>query len=119
MSVRNVSILSAGAIAAALALVPPASAMTLPGPSQQTTLASSQLDKVYWRGGGGWHGGGWRGGGWRGGGWRGGGWGWGPGAIVGGLAAGALIGGYYGGYYGPYYGYGNCWRDGWDRLRCY
>jgi hypothetical protein len=115
MSVRNLSIIAAGAIVVGLASVP-ASAMTLPGPLMQTTLASSQLDKVFWRGGG-WRGGGWHGG-WRGGGWRGGGWGWGP-AVVGGLAAGALVGGYYGGYYGPYYGYGNCWRDGWGRLHCY
>jgi hypothetical protein len=90
----------------------PASAFTLSGRSVDPT-ATSQVESVFWRGGG-WHGG-----------WRRGGWGWGPGAIVGGLAAGALVGGYYGGYYGPYAyggygpGYGNCWRDGWGRLRCY
>jgi hypothetical protein len=88
-----------------------ASAFTLSGPSLDRT-ATSQVESVFWRGG--WHGG-----------WRRGGWGWRPGAIVGGLAAGALLGGYYGGYYGPYAyngygpGYGNCWRDGWGRLRCY
>jgi hypothetical protein len=98
-----------------------ASAFTLNAPSLASPTAAGQIDKVQWR-----HGGGWRGGGWRGGGWRG---GWGPGAILGGLAAGALVGGYYGGYYGGYggpgyYGYGpgyggDCWRDGWGRLRCY
>ena len=84
----------------------PASAFTLAGPSLQQSAASAQVDKVWWRGGG------WRGGGWHGG-WRGGwhrGWGWGPAAVVGGLAAGAIVGsalaapGYYGpgpGYYGP------------------
>jgi len=44
------------------------------------------------------------------------GWGWGPGAVIGGLAAGALVGGalaapYYGG--GPYYPYGGCMRRVW------
>jgi hypothetical protein len=91
----------------------PASAFTLSGSSVDRP-ATAQVENVFWHGGG-WHGGGWRRGGW----------GWGPGAVVGGLAAGALVGGYYGGYYGPYAangygpGYGNCWRDGWGRLRCY
>jgi hypothetical protein len=101
--------------AAMLALsLSPASAFTLSGPSMKQSVASSQVDQVYWRRG-------WGGRRW--------GWGWGPGAVVGGLAAGALVAGYYGGYYGPgYYGYGpgyygpgpgRCWRDGWGRVSCY
>jgi hypothetical protein len=87
----------------------PASAFTLSGPALDR-LGTAQVESVFWRGGG-WHGGGWRRGGW----------GWRPGVVVGGLAAGALLGGYYGPYasngYGP--AYGDCWRDGWGRLRCY
>jgi hypothetical protein len=117
----------------------PASAFTLAAPSLEQPVASSQIDKVWWRGGwgGGWHGG-WRGGwgsGWRGGwgyrgagwGWRGGwgyrgpgwgwrGYGWGPAAVAGGLVAGAAIAGpgYYGAYYGPGYpGPGWGWGGGW------
>jgi hypothetical protein len=104
---RNLALCAVGAIAGAsmLALsVGPASAFTLSGPSLQRSVATSQIDNAWWRR-------------------RGWGGGWGPGALLGGLAAGALVGGYYGGYYGPrYYGPGpggECWRDGWGRLRCY
>ena len=75
-----------------------ADALTLSGPPLGQSVASAQIDKVWWR--------------------RGWGWGWGPAAVFGGLAAGAIVGsalagpGYYGpGYYGPggpYYG--SCWR---------
>jgi hypothetical protein len=116
MALRSLATYSVGAFAGAsmLALaLSPASAFTLSGPSLEPTVASAQIDKVWWRGGGwGWRGGGWRGGGW---GWRRGGWGWGP-AVVGGLAAGALVGGYYGGYYGP--GYGRCWINRWGYRVC-
>jgi hypothetical protein len=108
----------AGALAATAAVAlttPPAVALPI---DNFSATQPAPVEKVFWRGGGGWHGGGWRGGGWRG--------GWGPGVVIGGLAAGALVGGYYGGYYGPYAngygyggGYGDCWRDGWGRLRCY
>jgi hypothetical protein len=81
--------------AAMLALsLSPASALTLAGPPLGHSVASAQVDKVWWRRG----------------------WGWGPAALVGGLAAGAIVGSaiagpaYYGpGYYGPGY-YGPCWR---------
>jgi len=53
--------------------------------------------------------------------------GWGPGAVIGGLAAGAILGGViasqpyypYGGYYGPgpYYGPGCAWRTVWNGYR--
>lgn len=112
---RNLAIWTVGAIAGAsmLALsLGPASAFTLSGPTLKQSIASAQIDNVWWRRRG---------------------WGWGPGAVLGGLAAGALVGGYYGGYYGrPYYygpgyygyygpGYGpaRCWHDGWGRLHCY
>jgi hypothetical protein len=110
MSLRSLTAISVAAFAGAATLalsMGPASAFTLAGPSLEQPLASSPIDKVYWRHRG---------------------WGWGPGAIIGGLAAGALVGGYYGGYYGPgpgyygpgYYGrgYGNCWRDQWGRVHC-
>jgi hypothetical protein len=69
-----------------------ASAFTVASPSLEQSVASAQIDKVWWRGGWGYRGGwGWRGGyGWRGYGWRGG--------------------------YG--YGYGHCWRGYWGRLHC-
>ena len=118
MSIRTFASRSVAALAGVsmLALsLSPASAMTLAGPSLQNSVASSQIDKVWWRGGwgwgGGWHGGwgGWRGGGW---GWRRG-WGWGPAAVAGGVVAGAVVGSalaapYYGYGYGG--GYGQCWR---------
>jgi hypothetical protein len=129
MSLRNLATYSVGGLVGAsmLALsLSPASAFTLSGPSLEPAVASAQIDKVWWRGGwrgGGWRGGGWgwRGAGWRGPGWgwRGGGWGWGPAAVVGGLAAGALVGGYYGGYYGPGYGYGRPgYYGGWGPSLC-
>ena len=110
MSIRSVVNRSVAALAGASMLglsLNPASAMTLVGPSLQNSVASSQVDKVWWRGGWGWHGG-WGRGGW---GWRRG-WGWGPAAVVGGVAAGAIVGSalaapYYG--YGGYYG--QCWRQ--------
>lgn len=101
----------AGAVLAGAAILAlttsAASAFTLAAPSPQKPALSAQVDQVRWR-----HG-----------------WGWGPGAVVGGLAAGALLGGYYygpryygygygPGYYGPGY-YGHCWRDDWGRLRCW
>ena len=100
MSLRSLASRSIAAAAGAsmLALsLSPASAFTLAGPSLQQPVASLQIDKVWWRHRG---------------------WGWGPGAIIGGLAAGALVGGYYGGYYGSGYGpgyygpgyYDPCWR---------
>lgn len=107
MSLQSLASRSTAAVAgcAMLALsLSPAWALSIPGPSIDKAGVSAQTEKVYWR-----HR------------W-GGGWGWGPGAVLGGLAAGALIGGayaygpgYYGygpGYYGPgYYGdYGPCWR---------
>jgi hypothetical protein len=62
----------AGAAMLALSMAP-ASAFTLSSPSLQPSVASAQIDKVWWRGGYGWHRGwGWRGPGW---GWRGPGWG--------------------------------------------
>jgi len=112
MSPRSLTAISLAALAGAAILaasIGPASAFTLAAPSLEQATASSQIDKVYWRHRG---------------------WGWGPGAIIGGLAAGALVGGYYGGYYGRgpgyygpgpgYYGpgYSNCWRDQWGRVRC-
>jgi hypothetical protein len=113
MSPRSVTAKSLAAFAGAAMLtlsVGPVSAFTFSGPSLEQSVASAQVDKVWWRGGG-WRGGGWRGG-WRGGwhrgwGWRG--YGWGPAAVAGGLAAGAIIAGqgyYGGGYYGGGYGYG-------------
>ncbi len=40
----------------------PASAFTLASPSLEQSVASAQIDKVWWRGGWGWRGGyGWRG----------------------------------------------------------
>ncbi|WP_246731723.1 hypothetical protein [Methylocapsa sp. S129] len=107
MSLRSLASRSVAALtgAAMLALsLNPAAAFTLSGPSLGQSVASAQIDKVWWR-----HS------------W---GWGWGPAAVFGGLAGGALVGsalagpGYYGygpGYYGPgYYGpgpyYGGCWR---------
>jgi hypothetical protein len=110
MSLQSLASRSTAAVlgCAMLALsLSPASALTIPAPSIDKAAASAPIDKVYWRR----H-------------W-GGGWGWGPGAVLGGLAAGALLGGgaYYAygprdygygpGYYeGPgYYGdYGPCWR---------
>jgi hypothetical protein len=111
MSIRTFASRSIAALAGVsmLALgLSPASAMTLAGPSLEQSVAASQIDKVWWRGGWGWRGGGW---GHRGWGWRGRGWGWGPAAVVGGLAAGAIVGSAIAGppgYYG--YGYGSCWR---------
>ena len=75
----------------------PGSAFTLSSPNLESSVASSQIDKVWWHGG--WHhgwGGGW---GWHhawgyGGGWGGGGWG-------------------YGGGWGPH-----CWRGYWGHLHC-
>lgn len=100
MSLRSLASRSTAAFAGAAMLalsLSPAEALTLAGPPLGQSVASAQIDKVWWR--------------------RGWGWGWGPAAIVGGLAAGAIIGShYYGpGYYGPgYYGpgpyYGGCWR---------
>ena len=86
----------------------PASAFTLSAPSLQQPVSSSQIDKVWWRGGCGW---GRCGYGW------GRGYGWGPGAVIGGLAAGAIVGAlaapnYYGGYYG------HCWRGYYGHLHC-
>jgi hypothetical protein len=87
-----------------------ASAFTLSSPSVERPSAS-QIDKVWWRGGGGWHGGGWHGGGWHGGGWHGGGWG---GGWRGGWGGGGW--GWRGGWGGP--GWGNCWRGYYGRLHC-
>jgi hypothetical protein len=112
MSIRTFASRSIAALAGVsmLALsLSPASALTLAGPSLEKSVASAQIDKVWWRGGWGWRGGGW---GWRGGwGYRG--WGWGPAAVVGGLAAGAIVGGAIASrpYYGYGYGYGPCWRQ--------
>jgi hypothetical protein len=97
MSLRNLASRSIAAFTGAALLglsLSPASAFTLTGPSLEPSIATAQIDKVWWR--------------------RGWGWGWGPGIILGGLAAGALAGSYYGygpGYYGPGPGYGgSCWR---------
>ena len=111
MSSGNLASRSIAALAGASMLVlslSPASALTIAGPSLERSVASAQVDKVWWRGGWGWRGGlGWRGGwGYRGWGWRGGrgyaGWrgpGWGP------------------GYYGPGWGY---WGPGLcGRSSCY
>ena len=90
------------------------SAMTLATPTAVGAAASSQIEKVWycrWNCGG-WHPGwGYRAGygwvpGWRGYGWQGP--GWGPAAVVGGVAAGAIVGA----AVAPppvYYG-GPCWR---------
>jgi hypothetical protein len=126
MSLRSLTNRSIAALAGASMLavsLSPASALTIAGPSLTQSVASAQIDKVWWRGGWGWgRGWGWRGGwGYRGWGWRGPGWGWrgygwGPAAVVGGVAAGAVVGsaiagpGYYApGYYAPG-AYGPCWR---------
>ena len=69
-----------------------ADALTLSGPPLGQSVASAQIDKVWWRRGG---------------------WGWGPAALFGGLAAGAIVGSALAapGYYGPGpYDYGSCWR---------
>lgn len=105
MSLRSLAHRSTAALVGGAMLtlsLSPASALTISGPPLGQSIASAQIDKVWWRR-----------------------WGWwGPGAVLGGLAAGALVGGYYGGYYGPgyygpayygpgYYGpgyYGQCWR---------
>jgi hypothetical protein len=106
MSLRSLASrsLAAGLGVAMLALsLSPSSALTIAGPPLGQSVASAQIDKVWWRR-----------------------WGWGPAGIFGGLAAGAIVGsaiagpGYYGygpGYYGPGYygpGYGGCWRRSWD-----
>lgn len=67
----------------------PASAFTLASPSLEQSVASAQIDKVWWRRGYGWRGYGWRGYGWRG----------------------------YGYPYGYGYGY-HCWRGYYGRLHC-
>jgi hypothetical protein len=93
MSSRSLASYSIAAFAGAslLALsLSPASAFTLSGSSPEQSVAATQIDKVWWRGGWGWRGG-WRG---YGGGWRG--YGWGP--------------GYYRPGWGPYYGWG--WGPG-------
>jgi len=142
MSLRSLASHSIAALAGASMLAlsfGPVSALTIAGPSLEQSIASAQIDKVWWRGGWGWGGGwGWRGGwGYRGWGWRGPGWGWrgygwGPAAVVGGVAAGAVVGsaiagpGYYygpgynyGGYYGPgYYGSGWGWGGYWGPSLC-
>jgi hypothetical protein len=81
----------AGVFALAMSLNP-ATAFTSPAPSLERSIVSSQIEKVWWRRWGG-------------------GWGWGPAAVVGGLAAGAIVGSAVAGprYYGP--GYGPCWRQ--------
>jgi hypothetical protein len=113
MSIRTFATRSVAALAGVSMLavaLSPAAAMTLAGPSLERSVSSSQIDKVWWRGGWGWRGGGW---GWRGGGWRGG-WGWGPAAVVGGVVVGrALTAPYYYPYGYGYYGYGGggCWRQ--------
>ena len=123
MSLRSLASRSIAVTAAAslLALsLSPASALTIAGPSLAQSVSSTQVDKIWWRGGGwGWRGGGW---GWRGGwGYRGWGWrgyGWRSAAVVGGLAAGAVVGsaivgpGYYGpgGYAGYYSPSDPCWQ---------
>ena len=125
MSPRSSMAIAAIAAGTMLALsFTPASAFTLSGPSLSQPVSSSQIDKVWWRGGGcGWGRCGWgRGYGWRGYGWRG--YGWGPGAVSGGLAAGAVVGAlaapyYYGpGPYAPSAATGNCWRDYYGRVVC-
>ena len=109
MSLTSLAGRSTAALAgcAMLALsLSPASAMTIPGSgaSIDKAGAQAQVDKVYWRH----HG-----------------WGWGPGAVIGGLAAGALLGGSYAYDYGPgyygyspgYYGYDGCMRRVWGPVR--
>jgi len=102
MSFRNLTGRSIAALAGVAILavtLSPAEALTLPGPSLAPPVAEAQIDKAFWRHGGGWG--------------RGRGFGWGAGALVGGLAAGALIGSYYGpGYYG--YGPGYYYGPGYD-----
>ena len=110
MSTRNSAAVAAIAGGAMLTLsLSPVSAFTLAGPSLEQSVATSQIDRVWWRGGCGWG----RCGGW---GWRG--YGWGPGAFFGGALLGSAIAGpgYYGGYYGP--GYRHCWRGYYGRLHC-
>jgi hypothetical protein len=103
MSLTSLASRSTAALAgcAMLALsLSPASAMTIPAPGAVMDKAGhADIDKVWWRHRG---------------------WGWGPGAIIGGLAAGALLGGAYAygnGYYGygpGYYGYDDgCMRRVW------
>ena len=103
MSMRSSAVVAVIAGGAMLALsFSPASAFTLSGPSLEQPVAASQVDKVWYRGCG----------------WGRCGYGWGPGAVIGGLAAGAIVGAmmapsYYGGYYG-----GHCWRGYYGRLHC-
>jgi len=99
MQSRTLAKVSLAALAGAAMLtisMGPASAFTLASPSLENSVASSQVDKVWWRGGWGWRGGyGWRGG-----------WGW--------------RGGYGYGYrwgYPGYYGY-HCWRGYYGALHC-
>jgi hypothetical protein len=96
----------------------PASAFTLSAPSLSQPVSASQIDKVWWRGGGcgwgrcGWgHGFGWHGYGWRG-------YGWGPGAVIGGLAAGAVVGALAAPYYYAPPPASPCWRDSYGRVVC-
>jgi hypothetical protein len=88
-SVTNCLAALCGVFSVAVSL-DPASAFTSPAPSLERSIVSSQIDKVWWRRGG---------------------WGWGPAAVVGGLAAGAIVGSAIAAprYYGP--GYGPCWRQ--------
>jgi hypothetical protein len=99
MKLGTSSAVAAVAGAAMLVLaMSPASAFTLSTPGLDNPSAT-QIEKVWWRGGG------WRGGGWHGG-WRGGGWGW--------------RGGWRGpgwGWRGPGWG-GGCWRGYYGRLYC-
>ncbi len=101
MSPRSLTAISLAALAGAATLalsMAPAHAFPLAGPSLASVAASAPIDKVYWRRRG---------------------YGWGPAAVVGGLAAGAVVGGYYGGYGPGYRGYNNnCWRDQWGRVHC-
>ncbi len=96
MSIRSFAAYTITAVAggAMLASLSPASAFTLSGPSLEQTVASAQIDKVWYRYGYGHRGYGWRGYGYRG-----------------------YYG--YGGYRYPGWRYGaNCWRGYSGALHC-
>jgi hypothetical protein len=93
MSLKSLASRSTAALAGCAMLglsLSPASALTIPAPGAliDKAGASTQVDNVRWRR-----------------------WGWGPGAVLGGLAAGALLGSY---YYAPRYSYGPGYYEGPD-----
>ena len=70
----------------------PGSAFTLSSPNLESSVASSQIDKVWWRGGCGWRGCG--------------------------VGYGRGWGGYHGFYRPGYWGAGHCWRGYYGHVHC-